>query len=398
MARELHRLSDREVRTLKTPGKHADGGGLYLIVDKSGAKRWAFIFRWDGKLKEMGLGGLDKVSLPMARGKADDARKVIGSGRNPIEVRREQKPIPSFGELADELISSLSGQWRNDKHRAQWKMTLTTHAEKLRGRRVDQITTEHVLEVLKPLWTKTPETASRLRGRIERVLDAATAKGVRNGANPARWRGHLAHLLGKREKLTRGHHAALPFNELPAFMASLRQREGVAALALEFAILTAARTGEVRFARWDEIDATAKVWTLPAERMKAKRPHRVPLCRRALEIVEAMRQLRRDGYLFPGHAKDKPLSNGAMERVLDRMGKAVTVHGFRSSFRDWAGEATNFPREVVEAALAHVVGDATERAYRRGDALEKRRKLMDAWAQFCERNAGANVVPFGGAA
>lgn len=395
MARELHRLSDKEVRSSKlAAGKYADGGGLYLIVDKSSARRWAFIFRWDGKLKEMGLGGLLKVDLPMARGFADEARKTLGAGRNPIDQRREQRPIPTFGEFADALVETLKSEWRNEKHKAQWTMTLKVHAAKLRGRRVDQITTEHVLEVLKPLWTTRPETASRLRGRIERVLDAATANGLRSGPNPATWRGHLAHLLGKREKLTRGHHAALPYSRMPAFTAALREREGTAALALEFAILTAARTGEVRGATWAEVDLEGRLWTLGPARMKAKREHRVPLTDRAVEIATAMKDLRRDDYLFPGHAKGKPLSNGAMERVLDRMGEKVTVHGFRSSFRDWVTEETNFADQLAEAALAHVVGDKTERAYRRGDALEKRRALMDAWANFCAGKGMAQLVPF----
>ncbi len=272
-------------------------------------------------------------------------------------------------------------------------MTLETYAAPLRSRPVDEIDTEAVLGVLQPLWRTTPETASRLRGRIEAVLDAARAKGhiARNEANPARWRGHLDKLLPKRQKLTRGHHAAMDYRG--GFIGKLREREATAALVLEFAILTAARSGEVLGARWAEFDLEGKVWTLPAARMKAGREHRVPLSSRALAILEAVAEAKTGEFVFAGQKAGKPLSGMAMEMVLRRMKVAgVTVHGFRSAFRDWCGEATSFERELAEAALAHVAGDATERAYRRGDALEKRRKLMEAWAGFCEPKAGSNVV------
>jgi integrase len=251
-----------------------------------------------------------------------------------------------------------------------------------------------VLRVLKPHWQRIPETAARLRSRIEKVLDAARAKGYREGENPARWRGHLDTLLPPRQKLTRGHYAAMPYAELPAFMTRLRACEGMAAQALEFAILTAARSGEVLGLRWSEIDLGAKVWTVPATRIKAGREHRVPLSPRALAIIEGLWPVRVSEFVFPGHRSDRPLGDMALHMVLKRMEIPYTVHGFRSSFRDWCGEATNFPREVAEAALAHVVGDETERAYRRGDALEKRRKLMDAWATYCEAKS-SNVLAFG---
>jgi integrase len=256
---------------------------------------------------------------------------------------------------------------------------------------VNMIDTAEVLRVLKPVWQKIPETASRLRGRIERVLDAAQARGLRSGENPARWRGHLDTLLPPRQKLTRGHHAAMPYHELPAFVARLRARDGVSARALEFVILTAARSGEVLGLQWSEIDLDRKVWTVPATRIKAGREHRVPLSPRAVEILEAMRAVRVSDYVFPGYRAGRPLGDMALHLVRERMEIPYTVHGFRSTFRDWCGETTNFPREVAEAALAHVVGDETERAYRRGDALEKRRKLMDAWAAHCEPNA-PNVI------
>jgi integrase len=402
MARPTNKLTSAEVKSLTKPGRHSDGGGLYLVVDAAASKRWVFLFRWNGKLKEMGLGGLDKVSLAMARDAAEAARKVLGSRRNPIEVRKAEREVPTFGAMADDVVASLSGQWRNPKHIAQWTMTLTTHAAPIRDLKVNEVTTTNVLAILKPLVASTPETASRLRGRIERVLDAAAAKGFRSGNNPARWRGHLDHLLPKRQKLTRGHHTAMAFSTVPRFMARLREREAMAALALEFLILTAARTGEVIGARWDEIDLAAKVWTVPAARMKAGREHRVPLSPQAVAVVEKAGKSRRSDFVFPGPGKDRPLSTNAFRALLIRLGDDVTPHGFRSSFRDWAGEASTFPRELAEAALAHNVGDATERAYRRGDALEKRRKLMVAWAAFVTGTPVAksdnNVSPMRGAA
>ncbi len=397
MTREEEILSARRVETVKEAGRYADGSGLYLLVEASGAKRWCFLFRWEGKLKEMGLGGMKAragkkpVSLAEARAKARKAREILGAGRNPIVEGIEDKLIPTFGEAADRLVEDLKSQWRNEKHREQWAMTLREYAAPIRARKVDEIDTEAVLSVLKPIWQEKPETASRLRGRIERVLDAAKAKGERQGENPARWRGHLDHLLPARQKLSRGHHAAMPFDDLPAFVASLREREAVSALGLEFLILTAARSGEVLGARWDEVDIDAKVWTVPAGRMKAGKEHRVPLSARAVEILQKVKPLRDGDYVFPGQRKAKGLSIMAFEMLLRRMGADYTTHGFRSAFRDWAGEATNFPRDVAEQALAHAVGDATERAYRRGDALEKRRKLMDAWANYCAPRLGGVV-------
>lgn len=348
----------------------------------------------------MGLGAADVVSLAEARNLRDEARRVLASGVNPIEARREAELVetgkPTFGKCADDFLAAKSSEWRNEKHRAQWAMTLTKYAEPLRSKQVDEIDTEAVLEVLTPLWQRTPETASRLRGRIEVVLDAARARGFipRNEANPARWRGHLDKLLPKRSKLARGHHAAMPYAEVPAFIARLREREALAALAMEFTILTAARSGEVLEARWNEIDVAGKVWTVPAIRMKAGREHRVPLAGRVLEILERLSETRTGEYVFPGQRAGRPLSNMSMEMVLRRMGaNDVTVHGFRSAFRDWAGNETHFAREVAEAALAHVVGDKAEQAYRRGDALEKRRELMEAWSRYCEPKAD-NVLSF----
>ena len=399
MARTLNRLTDGKVssRVRQTeedkglkPGRHADGGGLYLVVEKSGAKRWSFLYRQNGRLREMGLGGLVNVPLADARGKAAEARRILGDRANrgdPIaEFKRVSGTVPTFGDFADKFIHAKGPGWRNEKHRAQWKMTLTEYAAPLRRKLVNEITTEDVLSVLKTLWADKPETAARLRGRIERVLDAARAAGHRAGENPARWRGHLDHLLSKRQKLTRGHHAAMTYVDVPAFLARLRERPAVAALALEFLILTAARTGEVLGAKWGEIDIEARLWTVPAERMKSNREHRVPLTERSFDILAGAKKLETDDYVFPGQRRGRPLSNMSMEMLLRRMGVDVTVHGFRSAFRDWCGDKTTFPREVAEAALAHKISDETEAAYRRSDALEKRRRLMDDGGTIARRH------------
>ncbi|WP_370194432.1 tyrosine-type recombinase/integrase [Aurantimonas coralicida] len=388
MARTANKLSARAVATITKPGRHSDGNGLYLVVGPGSSRRWLFMFRWQGKLKEMGLGGVSSVTLAKARVRANEARQVLSEGRNPIDERRagreEREAAVTFGAFADELVKDLAHAFRNEKHIAQWTMTLTNYAAPLRKMPLQDIATDDVLKVLKPIWQTKNETASRLRGRIERVLDAAKARGLRSGENPARWRGHLEMLLPKRQKLQRGHHAAMAYQDIPCFMADLHSRKALAALALEFGILTAARSGEVLGALWSEMDQEAKLWTVPAERMKAGRQHRVPLSPRALDSVKEMEQAKVSDYIFPGQKADSPLSNMAMQMMMRRMGRGhFTVHGFRSAFRDWVGETTDFPRELAELALAHTVGDATERAYSRGDALEKRRVLMDTWANHC---------------
>jgi integrase len=391
MGKQLHKLSARTVSTLAVPGRHSDGGGLYLNVTASGARSWVFMWKVAGKRREMGLGSLREVPLARARQRAAEARQKVTEGLDPITTREKTK-VMTFGEAADALVQSMSPSWRNEKHRAQWTMTLTAYCAPIRGKSVAEVATEDVLKILKPLWTTKAETASRLRGRMERVLDFARAQGQRSGENPARWRGHLDAILPKRAKLTRGHHKAMPFDDLPAFMTSLREREGTAARALEFAILTAARSGEVLGARWDEVDLEAKVWTVPAARMKAGRAHRVPLSSQAVTVLREMEAKRQSDFVFPGVKRGRPLSTMALEMVLRRMKVDATVHGFRSAFRDWAGERTHFPREVAEAALAHLVGDAVERAYRRGDALGKRHRLMTAWDRFLGSEIGGNVV------
>ena len=396
MARQINRLNARAVATLTENGRHADGGNLYLSISPNGGRRWVFLYRWHGKPTEIGLGSARDVRLARARELAKDARGRLAEGINPKEAR---KPVEgaTFGECADRLIAAMRPSWRNSKHAAQWETTLREYAAPLRRLPAHTITTDDVLSVLKPLWNDKPETASRLRGRIERVLDAAKAQGLRSGENPARWRGHLNQLLPKRQRLARGHHAAMSYGDVPVFIGDLQSREATAALALEFTILTAARRGEVLGARWDEIDLERAVWTVPAHRMKGGCEHRVPLSARALKIIEALRQA--DGaegreFVFAGKP-GKPLSGTALGMVLRRMKiDDVTVHGFRSAFRDWAAECTNFTNEVCEVALAHTVTNRVEAAYRRGDLFEKRRKLMDAWAAFCSvpKTAG-KIVP-----
>jgi integrase len=403
MPRQINKLSARTVATLTRPGRHSDGGGLYLSISKDSSsvrRRWVFLYRWRGRLTELGLGGFHSVSLAKARELAMAYRTDLATGVNPKEKRDQQRGgstgIPTFGDYAETYIATKGGGWRNAKHRQQWQNTLKIYAASIRSKPVNTITTADVLTVLQPIWKTKPETASRVRGRIESILDAARVNGyiAEGTANPARWRGHLNKLLPQRERLTRGHHAAMPYAEVPAFVAQLRTRMGTAALALEFMILTAARSGEALGARWAEIDLQNKVWEVPAARMKGGRPHRVPLSDRASEIIKVLAEVKCSDFIFPGNKPKKPLSNMATDMLLRRMSAGeVTTHGFRSSFRDWAGDCTSFPKEVAEAALAHAVGDQTERAYRRGDALEKRRQLMDAWATYLEPNAESNVMP-----
>ena len=375
------------------PGKYSDGGNLYLRVSKSGARKWVLRFTWRGRAKEMGLGSAASVPLADAREKAANARRKIAQGFNPIDERKHDGGIPTFGELADDVRESLSVGFRNEKHKAQWKSTLETYAAPLRGKPVDTIATDDVLAILKPIWTTKSETASRVRGRIEKILDAAKAKGFRDGDNPARWRGHLDHLLPQPSKLVRGHHAAMPYKDVAAFIGKLRKRQATSALALELCILTAARSGEILGMRWSELDLAEEIWTVPPERMKAGREHRVPLSSSAVNILSELEKLKTNEFVFPGQAWNKPLSNMAMQMILRRMQiRGATVHGFRSSFRDWAGNETNFPEAIAEAALAHITGSKTKRAYRRSDALERRRELMEAWANYCEPKTPSNIA------
>jgi len=338
----------------------------------------------------MGLGPLLVVSLADAREAAQQARKLVFEGKNPIEERRAHAEVPTFGAMAEALIADLKEGWKAETSAAQWTASLSTHAAEIWETRVNAVETPDIVRALKPIWTKTPETADRVRGRIERVLDAAIAKGYRTGENPARWKGNLKHLLPARKKLTRGHHKALTYKDAPALMLALAARHGFAARALEFTILTAARENETLGAYGREVDRERMVWTVPPERMKGGMAHEVPLTESALLALGD--PVGPDELLFPGAKAGRPMSNMAMDMLLRRLEIDVTVHGFRSTFRDWAGDMTEFPREVAEAALAHKVGDETERAYRRGTALERRRQLMQAWADFLAGGEGVDQV------
>jgi integrase len=398
MARRERILSARGAMAISKPGRHSDGGGLYLYLSKDARRSWVYLFAWQGRQCEMGLGAYPQTSLAEARERRDKWRKVLMDGRNPIEVRRDgsrTSSSPTFGACADELLATKSSHWSNAKHRQQWRRTLEGYAAPLYGLPVDQVCIEAVLGVLNPIWQSIPETASRLRGRIEAVLDIAKARGWRSGENPAAWRGNLALILPKRGKLSRGHHAAMPYRDLPEFIGQLREHRSVslAAMALEFAILTAARSGEALGARWAEFDLEAKVWTIPVARMKSGSEHRVPLSSQAGQIVKDLEAIRTSAFLFPGQRRDSPLAPSALATVLARLKIDATVHGFRSAFRDWVGNETAFTREIAEQALAHATGNAVELSYRRSDALERRRALMEAWASYCEPDSGGKIIP-----
>jgi integrase len=387
MTKRLCRLTARTVANEKRPGRHADGGNLYLAVSASGAKRWVFLYEYKGRQREAGLGSVTVVSLARAREKAVERRSTLAEGIDPLAAKQSAPHVPTFGEAADQLIASKRSGWRSSVHALQWETTLETHCKEIKNRRINELGTEDVLRVLTPIWQRIPETASRLRGRLEMVFDFAKARKWRSGENPAVMKGNLAHVLPRRPKIAQPHFAAMPYQEVPEFVASLREPATVASFALEFLILTAARSGEVRGACWSEIDFDAKVWTIPAERMKGGSLHRIPLVPRSLEILHGI-QANGDALIFcakPGRAMEA-------RNLRDPLPAGVTVHGFRSSFRDWAGEVARFPREIAEEALAHATGNAVERAYRRGDALEQRRELMLAWARFCDPTVSKNVV------
>tara|TARA_R110000868_G_scaffold34144_3_gene123445 strand:- start:8671 stop:9924 length:1254 start_codon:yes stop_codon:yes gene_type:complete len=388
-------LTSLSVKNAK-PGRHADGGGLHLLVKESGARSWVYRFMLSGKSRDIGLGtaGPDGISLSDARDARDALRLKVKAGIDPLEERQRdaaealaavqaaQVARITFKAVAETYISANEGSWRNDKHRQQWKNTLATYVYPVIGELpVADVSTAHVLQILEPIWKDKAETASRVRGRIETILDAAKARGYRDGENPARWRGHIAQILPVRSRLTRGHHKAMRYVEIPAFVSALHEREAVTALALEFAILTTARTGEVIGAKWDEVDLDKAIWAIPASRMKAGKEHRVPLSPRAVEVLRVMEGIGSE-WLFPA-SKSGAMSGMAMTMLLRRMKVDVTVHGFRSGFRDWAAECTGYAHEVAEMALAHTIENKVERAYRRGDMFDKRRRLMNDWASYC---------------
>jgi integrase len=411
--RQRDRLTDKSIRAATgkkpRPGMWADGLGLYLAVADSGSASWLYRYKFNKRPREMGIGSLDDVTLKEARELADAARRKARGGIDPLEEKRAAKLAASldratsmtFKECADAYIKAHAAGWSNAQHAAQWPSSLERHVYPVIGSLpVSAIALAQVMKVLESIWTTRPETASRVRGRIESILDWAAVRGYRTGENPARWRGHLESLLPKKTKIRAVQHlAALPYSEIADFMVKLRDRDGVIARALEFAILMAARTSEIIGARWDEIDLRNRMWVVPANRMKARREHRVPLSDAALAIVQAQAELRQNEFVFPGRQGGALGEDRMLLLAKEIASQQVTGHGFRSSFRDWAAERSSFPSEVAEMALGHVVGAAVERAYRRGDLFEKRRQLAEAWARYCATPQGAgSIVPIRGVA
>ena len=398
-----NKLNVKQVEALKTSGVYSDGGGLYLRIRPKprkdgeatdlgatdvGSKSWLFIATRNEKRVELGLGSYYDLPLAKAREKAAEMRALLLDGRDPREARPQPKPpeqvVVTFGKFAMQWLDDVEDGFSNPKHRQQWRNTIKTYAASIMELPIEDVATKHVLELLKPIWLAKAETAGRVRGRIERIIDAAKVAGLYKDENPARGRGHLDLMLPKRGKGEVQHHKALAFKDIAGFMTDLAGREGIAAKALQFTILTAARSGETRGMTWGEVDLDAAIWTVPADRMKARETHQVPLPDAAVAILKAVRpgNPADDHIVFPA-PRGGPLSDMTLSAVLKRMGRPITVHGFRSSFRDWAGDATAYERDVVELALAHKIASAVERAYRRGRALEKRRGLMEDWAKFC---------------
>lgn len=379
-------LTILEIKNAK-PGKHADGNGLYLQVSPTGAKSWFYLYQLNGRRREMGLGSLTDVSAKDARAKATEARALHLAGIDPISARSKASPTQAitFKTLAEEYIEDNKAAWKNPKHVQQWSNTLRDYAYPAIGNLVpSDISVDHILAVLKPIWKSKTETASRLRGRLEKILGAAKVKGLRQGENPAAWKDNLEHLLPHPDKIAPvTHHPALPYKDIADFMEILTGSEGTGALCLEWAILSACRSGEARLATWDEIDLKEMVWTIPASRMKMKREHRVPISPQMLSVLERARDYQTNEWVFPSVRKGVALSDMALTSILRRLHPGITAHGFRSSFRDWGAEETEFANEVLEMCLAHAVASSVEKAYRRGDMLERRREVMDAWGKYC---------------
>jgi integrase len=393
-------LTARGVVGLTTPGLFADGGGLYLQISPAGTKSWVFRFSLAGRRRDMGLGPVADVTLAQARELAATARKLVREGQDPIEARRQRATDEAgraitLREAASTMIRMRQDGWRNAKHAAQWTASLERYVFPLIGDRpVAAVSTDDLVRVLEPIWSQVPETASRIRGRIEATLDYARVRNWRTGENPARWRGHLDQVFPAKGAVAKvEHHASLPYSDLPAFWVRLQIQDGLGARALELAILTAGRTGEVLGARWEEFDLGAALWTVPAARMKTNNPHRVPLCAPALQLLRKLHAIRIGDLVFPGARIDRPLSNMAIGMVLRRMAVPVTVHGFRSTFRVWVEETTNTPVPVSEAALSHTIKDKVMAAYQRSDLLEKRRPLMEAWGTFVTSTVTGKAIP-----
>lgn len=394
MARTLNKLNVKQIAAITDPGWYGDGGGLWLRITKDGSRRWVLVSIKGGKRREMGLGAAADVTLAKARTAATEARAAIDEGRDPI-AERAAKLVPppadvkpdviTFGDFADDYLDSVEGGWKNPVHRKQWRSTLRDYAPSIRKMAITDVGTDDVLAALRPIWLTKAETARRVRGRIEKVLDAAKARGLRprDSINPAAWRGHLALLLPMQSKLARGHHAALPYADAPAFIKALRSRGAASARCLEFVILTAARSGEALGATWGEVDMDDRSWTVPGERMKAGEEHVVPLSAAAIALLRSVRPEAPKNTDIVFGVKGTPRSNMAMAMLLKRMEYGhATTHGFRSTFRDWAGDMTEYPRELIEQALAHTIQNKAERAYRRGTAIKCRMQLMEDWAKY----------------
>lgn len=409
MTRTRNKLTALKVRSLKEPGRYSDGGNLYLYIGTNGARSWVFRYsdRVTGKVRDKGLGPAADIDLARARERAAICRLQLLDGADPIGVAQERRQTlkadhakrVTFGDCCEKYITAHRSGWRNPKHADQWDATLRTYCALLWPLDVGAIDTGLVMRCLEPIWTNKTETASRLRGRIESVLAWATVRKFRTGDNPAQWRNHLDQLLPKRSKVQKvEHRAALPYVETAAFMVELRQRQGLAARALELQILTATRPGEAAGAQWSEIDMDGAVWTIPGDRMKAGKEHRVPLSPAALSLLRSLlpevkgKRIALKGHVFPG-VKDRSLTTAAAMQLLKEMQPGITAHGFRSTFRDWAAETTSHPREVIEAAMAHRLKDAAEAAYQRGDLLRRRARLMDDWGRHCAKPATGNVTP-----
>lgn len=408
----IHRLTDRQIRAATKP--LGDGGGLW-VYPRGQARVWIFRFSTAGKQTEMGLGGYPEVSLAEARQKAAEARALRKQGIDPLQHRKHQEAaaeatgsgVPSFTSAAAAYIRSKRHEWSNPKHARQWCATLKTYARPVIGSKpVDQVTTEDVLTIIKPIWTSRTETAKRVQGRVENILDFAAARQWRDSANPARWRGHLDKLLPSPARVkkqrnggTTRHHPAMPYTEVPAFMVEVRALDSVSALALEWLILTATRSGETLQATWSEVDTEAAIWTIPATRTKTRREHQVPLSGAALALLDRLPRVAGNDHLFVGARQGRPLSNMAMLQLMRGLGYGVggdrgdyVPHGFRSSFRDWSGEVSSFPRDVCEMALGHAIESKVEAAYRRGSLMQKRRAMMQEWADWCGKGEVDNVV------
>lgn len=387
-------LEANKIKAMTAPGRYSDGKGLYLVITEAGTKRWLHRYKCNGRRRDMGLGKFASVSLSEARSLVTDNHKLIAKNIDPIDERNkpESTKAPSFGECAKQVIASKRAGWSNPKSEGQWASSLETYAKSLKRVSVDEISTEHVLKVLTPIWATKNETASRVRSRIEIILNWAKVKEYRAGENPAMWRGHLEHLLAKPSKVKKvKHHSAMDYHAISDFMAELRTKKSISAKCLQFAILTACRTSEVTGASWDEIDMNNQTWTIPAERMKMKKPHTVPLSSQAIELLESLPN--QTGWLFPSPHYGKHLSNMTMLNLLKRdMGyRALTVHGFRSTFRDWTAEETSTQNHIAEMALAHSLSSGVEKSYRRGDLISKRATLMQLWSNYCY--ATSSVVP-----